>query len=85
MFGVPIRKLEIPDATIVGAAVIAGVGAGWFADVSEGVKTMVRYTDTIEPIAENVEKYNELYEIYKNLYVTLSSNGVYDQFAKLGL
>lgn len=49
MFGVPIRKLEIPDATIVGAAVIAGVGAGWFNDVAEGVNSMVRYLETIEP------------------------------------
>jgi len=83
MFGVPIRKLEISDATIVGAAVIAGVGAGWFNNVAEGVNSMVRYTDTIEPIAANVEKYNALYEIYKNLYSALSTSGIYDQFAKL--
>lgn len=84
MFGLPIRKLEIADATIVGAAVIAGVGAGWFADVGQGVNTMVRYTDTIEPIPENVQKYKALYEIYKNIYTTLNANGIYDQFAKLG-
>ncbi|KNZ42863.1 FGGY-family carbohydrate kinase [Acetobacterium bakii] len=83
MFGVPIRKLEIPDATIVGAGVIAGVGAGWFDSVAQGVTSMVRYTDTIEPIPENVEKYNELYNIYKNIYTGLNSVGVYTQFAKL--
>lgn len=83
MFGVPIRKLEISDATIVGAAVIAGVGAGWFNNVVEGVNSMVRYTETIEPIPENVVKYNEIYEIYKNLYAALNTNGIYTQLAKL--
>lgn len=83
MFGVSIRKLEIPDATIVGAAVIAGVGTGWFKDVTEGVNSMVRYTETIEPISENVAKYNEIYAIYKNLYMALNTNGIYLQFAQL--
>ncbi|MBI4856096.1 MAG: hypothetical protein HY818_05070 [Acetobacterium woodii] len=83
MFGVPIRKLEIPDATIVGAAVIAGVGAGWFKDVTEGVSSMVRYLETIEPIPENVKRYNEIYDIYKNLYTALNENSLYAQFAKL--
>ncbi|MBU4439852.1 MAG: xylulose kinase, partial [Firmicutes bacterium] len=83
MFGVPIRKLEIPDATIVGAAVIAGVGAGWFKDVTEGVSSMVRYQETIEPIPENVKRYNEIYDIYKNLYTALNENSLYAQFAKL--
>ncbi|MGL4606584.1 MAG: FGGY-family carbohydrate kinase [Eubacteriaceae bacterium] len=83
MFGVPIRKLEVADATIVGAAVIAGFGAGWFIDVSDGVNQMVRYTETIDPIPENVETYNKRYEIYKNMVTALTESGVYSQFANL--
>ncbi len=79
----PIRRLEIPDATIVGAAIIAGVGAGWFVDVKEGVDNMVNFTEIVEPIPENVEKYNELYAIYQNMYQALNTHGVYDQFSKL--
>lgn len=44
---------------------------------------MVRYLETIEPVPENVKKYNDIYDIYKNLYSALNDNSIYSQFAKL--
>ena len=83
MFNVQVRRLKISDATIIGAAILAGVGAGLFSDPEEGVAKMVHFTDEVEPIAGNVEKYNQIYQVYKKLYQVNNENGIYSDLAKL--
>ncbi len=78
-----IRRLKVSDATIIGAAILAGVGAGIFDNVAAGVEKMVHFTDTIAPIEKNIEKYNKLYKAYKKMYNALSENGVYTEFSAL--
>jgi glycerol kinase len=41
MFNVEIKRLKVSDATIVGAVILAGVGAEIFADVVDGVNKVV--------------------------------------------
>jgi xylulokinase len=72
MFGITINILEVADATIIGAAVLGGVGAGVFRDVKDGVSKMVKFKDTVEPVSENVELYNKTYEAYVNAYDALA-------------
>ena len=36
---------------------------------------MVRVKDTYEPIPENVERYNEVYEVFKACYKGLAADG----------
>ena len=83
MFNVKVRRLKISDASIIGAAILAGVGAGLFQDPDEGVEKMVHFTDEVEPIAENVEKYDQIYQVYKKLYQVNNENGIYSDLAKL--
>jgi xylulokinase len=67
MFNCPARQLEVPDATVVAAAIFCGVGAGVFRNTYEGVQKMVRYKETIQPIPENVERYGKIYGVYCEL------------------
>lgn len=71
-------QADIFDATIVtmgteqgpamGAAMIAAVGAGWFADLKECASVVVSYKDEIHSIPENVEKYKNSYKKYREIY-----------------
>jgi xylulokinase len=83
MFNVEIKRLKVSDATILGAAVLAGVGAGLFKSAEEGVAQLVHYTDKIQPIAENVAKYNAIYAVYKNMYNACNEKGIYTQLSAL--
>ena len=66
--GVPVRVPASPDAPSTGAAVLAAHGAGHFATIDEGIDAMVRPGRTIEPIAENVDRYEAIYRRYLALY-----------------
>lgn len=44
IFGVPVRRLAVDDATILGAAVLAAFGVGAFDSVEEGANAMVHTT-----------------------------------------
>jgi xylulokinase len=67
IFGVPITPLKVPNATLVGAAIFAGVGAGVFRDVTEGVERMVRFEEPVLPVCANAEVYRRRYETYTHM------------------
>jgi xylulokinase len=67
IFGVPITPLKVPNATLVGAAIFAGIGAGVFRDVADGVAKMVRLEAPVDPIPANTEVYRVRYETYTRL------------------
>ena len=73
VFGMEIRPLQVPNATLVGAAIFAGIGAGVFRDVSEGVAKTVRFAEPVQPIPENSDVYEKRYETYKHLYSATAS------------
>ena len=52
----------------MGAAILAAVGLGWFDSVQEAANTFMSFGQTYEPIPENVAKYHEYYELYKQIY-----------------
>jgi xylulokinase len=57
----------------MGAAVLAGVGAGLIPDITEAANQMVRIDAIVEPIPSHHERYNELFGVYKRLYPDLRS------------
>lgn len=73
IFGLPITPLKVPNATLVGAAIFAGIGAGLFRDVADGVAKMVGLEAPVEPIPENREVYQKRYETYKHLCAARSA------------
>jgi xylulokinase len=67
-----IETVKCEEATALGAALFAAIGAGVYKDVHEAIKNMVQVDYRIEPIPENVAKYQKLYDIYCNIYEDLS-------------
>ncbi len=83
MFDAEIKILEVPDATIIGAGVLGAVGAGLYDTPAEAVANMVRVESTLKPIQENVERYDEVYKVYRSLYQTLINEGIFTELSKL--
>ena len=69
--GLAIDVPENGDASF-GAALVAGVGVGAFADEREAVKRCVRLTQHHEPDAANHALYGELFAIYKDAQAALA-------------
>ena len=63
--GLPVRIPEAPDLACVGAAILAGVGSGIFADTGEGYRRLAVSTETILPNPEKTGQFRQLYEAYK--------------------
>jgi xylulokinase len=68
VFGQPVRLMETEDASAVGASLIAGVGVGVWRDFAEACGRTIRLGETIEPMAENVERYERGYRLYSRFY-----------------
>lgn len=84
MFDVEVKQLKIGDATIVGVAILAGVGVGVFPDARAGVEKMVGFTETVHPNPGNVAVYNKSYQVYTAAYQALQSQGVFKMLSNLG-
>lgn len=67
-------EIRIPDyleeATSMGAAVLAGIGSGLFADFSV-TDRFIHINKTVQPIPANVEKYKKLMPVFDRAYHNL--------------
>lgn len=72
----------LEEATSMGAAVLAGVGCGIFADFSV-TERFIKVTTTIKPIPENVAKYKKIMPIFDKSYYSLCD--IYTEIANLDL
>lgn len=61
------------EASALGAAISAAVGAGWHASFQEAANAMTGIRKTIKPDSGNYRKYQELFQVYKKLYPCLKS------------
>jgi sugar (pentulose or hexulose) kinase len=61
------------EASGLGAAIAAAVGAGWYASFQEAAKAMTRIHKRIKPNSDNHRRYQALFPIYKRLYPCLKS------------
>jgi Sugar (pentulose and hexulose) kinases len=68
IFNATITTLTVEQGPGLGAAMLAAIGCGWFADEHEATKAFVAYANEITPISENVDKYAKIYQIYSNVY-----------------
>lgn len=69
VFNARIIKLKNEQGPAMGAAIIAALGSGWFDSLEEVSKKFVAEEDIFHPNDQNVKKYNELYRLYKKIYV----------------
>lgn len=74
IFNVPTVRPSESETSGLGAAILAAVGAGVYADYDEAVRQMTCEGKTFYPIKENVDIYDRLYkEVYRQMYPKLKN------------
>lgn len=71
VLGIPLERTESQEGSAFGAALLAGVRSGAFADVEEAVARCVRVRDRVEPEPEWMELYERGYGRHSMLYPAL--------------
>ena len=71
IFEVKVQVINSKEGPAYGAAILAAVGCGVYDTVDEACEKLIKVTDSVEPIAENVENYNKIYNVYNGLYPVL--------------
>jgi xylulokinase len=69
--GLPLAIPQLPEAVALGAALLAGVGAGIYADAPAAAAAVQRPTLTIEPNPAAVAQYVRARAVYQQLYPQL--------------
>jgi len=68
------RPLVVPDVTeaaSLGAAILAGVGAGIYRSVGEALKRVYKVRSRFSPKAEETKRYERYYDVYIKIYMPL--------------
>jgi xylulokinase len=71
VLGLPLERTESEEGSAYGAAMLAGVRAGVFADAHDAVARCVRVRERIEPDPAWSAAYEEAYRHYRALYPAL--------------
>lgn len=73
MFNRPLYQTKTVEAAAVGAALLAGVGVGVYADVADAVAQVVRYADVVvAPDPDTAVRYASLADTFVALYPALA-------------
>ncbi len=80
VIGRPVTLLEIRECTVLGAAILGAVGAGYFVDINSAVDAMVTVETVIEPNQDLRSLYDELFAVFKEAYEKSAGAGVYQRF-----
>ncbi|MDF2614014.1 MAG: xylB [Clostridia bacterium] len=81
MYGIPILKPNyLEEATSMGAAIAAGVGAGIF-DSFDVIHEFLKIEDKVYPNRDNTQVYDKMLPIFNECYESLV--GVYEKLSKL--
>ena len=68
VMNIKVEVIESEEGPALGAAMLAAVGCGDYPDVDTATMQFVKTVDTVEPEKELVEKYEERYQKFKNIY-----------------
>jgi len=77
IYGVPLQRLRVDDATILGAAVLGAFGIGIYDSVSEAASAMVHTTSEYQPDMDHHKKYIEKRKIFDKLYTSIKAGGLF--------
>lgn len=81
MYQCPVSTIKAEQGGALGAAILAGVGAGVYKNLEETCKKLILKKSVHEPIKANSMEYQKFYQLYKELYITLFSS--YKKLAEL--
>jgi len=71
IFNRPVYALSVSEAACLGAALLAGWAVGEYRDLDQAVAATVQVTDTYAPQPQEVARYEESYQLYRQIYPTL--------------
>ena len=77
----PVKTVCNKEGPALGAAILAGVGAGIWPTVAEGCAALIRENPAQEPVPGNSAAYEPFYQIYRGLYPALRDS--YHALARL--
>ncbi|HOD81969.1 MAG: Xylulose kinase [Planctomycetes bacterium ADurb.Bin126] len=83
VYGRPVQTLRCQESTVLGAAMLGGLGAGVFDSLDQAVGRMVQVADQIEPDPAHHALYGELYEAYVKTYQGLADGGAFEKLAAI--
>lgn len=78
VLGRPVDVAREPEATCLGAGILAAFGAGIFTSVQEAAAAMTGTGKRYVPNSEQSAKYDRIYDLYKDIYPALR-----EHFARL--
>ena len=80
--GRTIEAVDLDEATSLGAALMAGIGVGLYADEQEAFKRTFKPGRLFEPDLELTARYDKYFEIYKELHPSLkkANSRIFDMF-----
>ena len=81
LFGCPVKTVASREGPALGAAILAGVGAGLFPSVEEACARFVRTDKLCQPDPENHRVYRNYPSLYQRLYRDLKED--YQALAQL--
>ena len=73
IFGNPVETVQVEEGPALGAALLAGVGAGVWPSVDDACDTVVRAANHLNPRTEVVQLMNTQYKKYRQVYPALRS------------
>ncbi len=66
--GIPVVAPEITEAAGLGAALLAGVGAGVFSSAAHAAESILRLREEIRPDPKSQQAYERRFELYRQVY-----------------
>ena len=69
--GIRVAVPEVTEAASWGAALLAGAGAGIFADAAQAAQDTLNIVERYEPNPQAVPRYGHRFELYREIYPTL--------------
>jgi len=68
IFELPVTTIQNREGPALGAAIMAGVGAGIYPSVSEACEKLIKVNPSQNPIPENSKKYADYYKLFTDIY-----------------
>ncbi|MGN0162620.1 MAG: xylulokinase [Candidatus Ornithomonoglobus sp.] len=73
-FNMPVTTVTSKEGPALGAAILAGVGAGVYPSVQEACRRVVKTKTEQAPDAANSAEYDKFYQLYRKMYPALKDN-----------
>jgi len=71
IYNASIVTTNVSETGCVGAAILAGIGAGHFKNAKEACGQIIKPISVTEPNSKHVSMYEDYYQTYRSLYATL--------------